>query len=80
MKPTINNKRGSCISLTSNRRSTASITMPKHRETKNTELINGPNTSALTHPNVFFFDFLFDILNKLFKVYINVNIYTINNE
>lgn len=61
MRPTYNSKSMSSIFLGSNRRSTASITIPIHSETRNTEFIKGPNTSALTQPNVFLVDFRLDI-------------------
>ena len=44
-----------------NKRLIASITIPKQSENKNTELISGPSTSALTHPNVFLVDVRFEI-------------------
>jgi hypothetical protein len=59
--PTYNNKSISSISSGFNKRLIASITIPKQSENKNTELISGPSTSALTHPNVFLVDARFEI-------------------
>lgn len=38
--------------------------MPMHRDTKKTELMSGPSTSARTHPNVFLAVLRFEIFKQ----------------